>query len=173
MVTDSLGALSRTVAETARTLLVWSLNLLLYYKMSSSSTSSSGKAEERGGVIGEPWTNYSWLQAVGFVVLVGGTAIYALGEERNAEEMREKLERKARERGAVLRASVPRLLELARLGEEEGGLTVAERQSAPAKPLRIAGPARIRVALRALQAGARLRRKRGAAARQRERQPGD
>ena len=69
LVTDSLGAVTRTVLETMRTLLVWVLNLLLFY------------AGSRGGKhgrpsIGEPWTSHSWLQAVGFAVLVVGTLVY-------------------------------------------------------------------------------------------------
>ena len=34
-----------------------------------------------GDPIGEAWTNYSYLQAAGFVVLVIGTLIYAKGDE--------------------------------------------------------------------------------------------
>ena len=64
LVTDSTGAVTRTVLETTRTLFVWLLNLLLHYMTKSMA-------------LGEPWTTYSWLQAVGFVVLVLGTLTYA------------------------------------------------------------------------------------------------
>lgn len=136
LVTDSMGALSRTVAETARTLLVWGLDLFLYYKVHIKGATS----------IGEPWTSYSWLQALGFVVLVFGTALYAVGEEKHAKELREKLQRRARDEWSLLRASVGRLIDLSR----GHGMTQDERQT-PTRPARIAGPARIRVALGLLQ----------------------
>jgi DNA polymerase III delta prime subunit len=137
LVTDSMGALSRTVAETARTLLVWGLDLFLYYKVHIKGATS----------IGEPWTSYSWLQALGFVVLVLGTALYAVGEEKHAKELREKLQRRARDEWSLLRASVGRLIDLSR---GQYGMTQDERQT-PTRPARIAGPARIRVALGLLQ----------------------
>lgn len=150
MVTDSMGALSRTVAETARTLLVWGLDLMLYYNVHIKGTTS----------IGEPWTSHSWLQAVGFAVLVFGTSLYAAGEERHAKELKEKLHQRAQEEWARLRSSVPRLLDLAR---ERVGPTEEERRT-PVRAARIAGPARIRVALSLLQArewGRRTRRRMG------------
>ena len=52
-----MGAVTRTVIETMRTLFVWVLNMLLFY---------AGPAG-----VGEPWTKQSWLQALGFAVLVG------------------------------------------------------------------------------------------------------
>lgn len=149
MVTDSMGALSRTVAETARTLLVWGVNLGLYYYVHIKGTAK--------GSIGEPWTSYSWLQAGGFAILVFGTGIYALGEEQHAKEMKTKLERRAREGWSLLRASVPRLLELSRRAEAGNRLN-AEEWRTPARPARIAGPARIRVALGLLKIKQRWRR---------------
>ncbi len=149
MVTENMGALSRTVAETARTLLVWTMNLGLYYKVQIK--------EAEGGHLGEPWTEYSWMQLVGFVIMVGGTACYAAGEERHAKEMKECLQRRARERWAVLSITVPRLLELAR--HEEAGLSAEERKI-PVRPARIAGPARIRVSLALMQLRKRLKRRR-------------
>ena len=65
LVTDSLGAVSRTVLETTRTLFVWVLNLLLFYAQPA-----------KGMQMGEPWTAHSWLQACGFGVLVVGTLAY-------------------------------------------------------------------------------------------------
>ena len=150
LVTDSMGALSRTVAETARTILVWGVNLSLYYYVHIPGT--------KKGSIGEPWTSYSWMQAVGFAILVVGTGIYAQGEERHAKEMKEKLERRAREGWAILRASVPRLLGLGRMEEAGNRLSIEERRT-PARPPRIAGPARIRVALGLLKIKQRLRRR--------------
>lgn len=63
LVTDSLGAVTRTVLETLKTLLVWVLDLLAFYAS--------------GGQLGEAWTRHSWLQAAGFVALVGGTMVGA------------------------------------------------------------------------------------------------
>ena len=51
MVTEEMGAVTRTVLETLRTLFVWVLDLLLFY------AAPMGK-----GKLGEPWTAYSWLQ---------------------------------------------------------------------------------------------------------------
>lgn len=65
IVTDSLGATTRTVLETTRTLFVWVVDLLLFYS-----------APLEGVQLGEPWTRHSWIQAVGFVVLVAGTLLY-------------------------------------------------------------------------------------------------
>lgn len=50
--TNSLGAVARTVLETLRTLLVWVLDLALYY----------GAPLGTGVQLGEPWSSTSWLQ---------------------------------------------------------------------------------------------------------------
>jgi drug/metabolite transporter (DMT)-like permease len=147
MVTENMGALSRTIAETLRTLLVWGVDLFLYYMKI--------KGVE-GGRLGEAWTRYSWIQLVGFSITVIGTACYAAGEEKHGKELRECLQRRARERWAVLSITVPRLLELAR--REEAGLSVEERRI-PVRPARIAGPARIRVALALMQLRKRLKKR--------------
>jgi drug/metabolite transporter (DMT)-like permease len=149
MVTENMGALSRTVAETLRTLLVWFVNIILYYKVKI-------KGAE-GGHIGEPWTPYSWMQLSGFAIMVVGTACYAAGEEKHSNELKECLMRRARERWAMLRITVPRLLELAR--REEGGLSVEEKRL-PVRRARIAGPARIRVALALMQLRKKVRKQR-------------
>lgn len=65
LVTDRMGATTRTVLETTRTLLIWLVNLLLFYGQ-----------PVKGARLGEPWTAHSWLQAVGFAVLVAGTLTY-------------------------------------------------------------------------------------------------
>jgi len=70
-VTGHLGALFRSILETTRTLLAWIVGLILYYS----------EVKLYGDPIGEAWTNYSYLQAAGFVVLVIGTLIYAKGDE--------------------------------------------------------------------------------------------
>jgi len=149
MVTENMGALSRTIAETSRTLLVWAADLFLYYKVKV-------KGAE-GGHLGEAWTRYSWVQLAGFSIMVIGTACYAAGEEKHGNELRECLQRRARERWAALSISMPRLLELAR--RQEAGLSAKERRI-PVRPTRIAGPARIRVALALMQLKKRLRKRR-------------
>jgi hypothetical protein len=50
-VTGCLGAVFRTVLEATRTLFVWLVSLILFYAGSPS--------------LGEPWTGYSYLQAIG------------------------------------------------------------------------------------------------------------
>ena len=62
-VTDSLSAVHRVVIETLRTLCVWIADLFIYYLLS-------------GGKLGEAWTKYSFLQLVGFCLLVAGTMMY-------------------------------------------------------------------------------------------------
>jgi hypothetical protein len=141
LVTDSLGALSRTVAETLRTLLVWVLDLWLYCNL------RRGDAK-----VGEPWTSTSWLQAAGFGVLVAGTALYSWGEERAAARLRAELRRRARERWAALRHSVGDLVRMGRL--ELSG----EEAATPVRRARIACPARIRIALALPQVRRRLAR---------------
>ncbi|KAL4458552.1 hypothetical protein ABPG75_013417 [Micractinium tetrahymenae] len=113
LVTDSLGAVSRTVLETLKTLFVWVLNLLAFY------------ASDRR--LGEAWTGHSWLQAAGFAVLVGGTMVYAHGEEVQARRLRAKLR-------------------WARLRESLATLVPARWQRHPLLPPRIAGPGRISAA---------------------------
>ncbi len=78
VVIQELGAVYKTVLETARTLFVWLVGLGLYY-------SSLG-----GGVVGESWHDYSGIQMVGFAVLVMGTVLYGKGNsKRVAEQERE------------------------------------------------------------------------------------
>lgn len=74
LVTGHLGAVFRTVLETTRTLAVWLVDLLLFYVGAG------------GGKLGERWTEWSLIQAAGFVVLVSGTIIYSKGDEREAKE---------------------------------------------------------------------------------------
>lgn len=62
-VTDSLNAVQRVVIETLRTLCVWIVDLVIFYVLS-------------GGKLGESWTPYSYLQLIGFTLLVIGTIFY-------------------------------------------------------------------------------------------------
>lgn len=73
-VTGHLGAVFRTVLETTRTLFVWLVDLVLFYTPLGM------------GKLGESWTSGSWIQAVGFAVLVAGTIIYGKGDEAEIDE---------------------------------------------------------------------------------------
>lgn len=44
------------------------------------------------GKLGEEWTVYSWVQAAGFVVLVGGTFVYGRGDEKEVARAIEEAE---------------------------------------------------------------------------------
>lgn len=62
-VTDSLNAVHRVVIETLRTVFVWVADLMIFYVLSD-------------GKLGESWTPYSYLQLIGFTLLVIGTIFY-------------------------------------------------------------------------------------------------
>ncbi|KAK4530648.1 hypothetical protein CCYA_CCYA05G1505 [Cyanidiococcus yangmingshanensis] len=64
-VTQLSSALFRTMLETLRTFLVWIIDLWIYYRWSE-------------GRFGEAWTPYSWLQVVGFLIVVAGTWVYGM-----------------------------------------------------------------------------------------------
>jgi len=62
-VTQNLSGVARVIIETLRTLLVWLMDLLCWYVITP-------------GFFGEPWTPYSFIQAIGFLLLVCGTLTY-------------------------------------------------------------------------------------------------
>ena len=62
-ITKSLSAIHRTLIDALRTILVWGVDLLIYYAFNSST-------------FGEPWTTYSPLQLGGFIFIVLGTLMY-------------------------------------------------------------------------------------------------
>lgn len=65
-ITSTLGALFRSVLEAVRTLNVWLLDLALFYYYSPD--------------LGESWSpKWSWLQAIGFGVLVSSALVYGKG----------------------------------------------------------------------------------------------
>lgn len=65
-ITSTLGALFRSVLEAVRTLNVWLLDLALFYFYSPE--------------LGESWSpRWSWLQAIGFGVLVASALVYGKG----------------------------------------------------------------------------------------------
>ncbi|EIE22282.1 hypothetical protein COCSUDRAFT_42626 [Coccomyxa subellipsoidea C-169] len=76
-VTEELGAVSRTVFESARTLFVWLGDLLLFYTPLGF------------GRLGEGWDRSSYLQAAGFAVLVVGTLIYSRGDQLEEDQEKE------------------------------------------------------------------------------------
>ncbi|KAJ5068512.1 s-cell enriched with leucine-rich repeat-containing protein slra-related [Anaeramoeba ignava] len=62
LVTFTFTAVIRTILEALRTLCVWIVDLIIYYKISV--------------YYGEKWTNWSYLEAGGFILLVLGLFIY-------------------------------------------------------------------------------------------------
>ncbi|EEY58458.1 Drug/Metabolite Transporter (DMT) Superfamily [Phytophthora infestans T30-4] len=65
-VTKHLSAVMRSITETLRTLGVWMLSLFVYYVVQWQGSASPG----------EEWTAYSWLELLGFVLMVFGTLAY-------------------------------------------------------------------------------------------------
>lgn len=63
MITMYLSAVSRSMLEACRTMGVWSVGLVAYYAAGNDS-------------IGEVWTNFSFLELIGFFILVWGTLAY-------------------------------------------------------------------------------------------------
>jgi drug/metabolite transporter (DMT)-like permease len=63
-VTGSLSAVHRTMLEASRTSLIWVFGLTVHYYVDDKS------------LFGETWTPYSWLQLLGFVVLMVGQSVY-------------------------------------------------------------------------------------------------
>jgi drug/metabolite transporter (DMT)-like permease len=65
LVTYALSAVHRTMLEASRTAVIWMIDLVIHYWIAPSSS------------FGEIWTNWSWLQLVGFLVLIAGQSIYS------------------------------------------------------------------------------------------------
>lgn len=65
LVTFSLNSIWHAILDNFRPITVWCTNMLIYYVITNESTE-----------FGEPWTPYSYIQALGMVVLLYGTAIY-------------------------------------------------------------------------------------------------
>ncbi|KAJ0406453.1 hypothetical protein ATCC90586_001932 [Pythium insidiosum] len=65
-VTKHLSAVLRSITETLRTLGVWLVGLLVYYVFQWRGKESPGEA----------WTNSSWIELLGFVLMVYGTLAY-------------------------------------------------------------------------------------------------
>lgn len=60
-VSKTLSTIHRTLIDACRTILVWGVSIILYYA---------------GTSFGEPWGKWSWLQLLGFLFLIVGTALY-------------------------------------------------------------------------------------------------
>ena len=65
LVTYALSAVHRTMLEASRTAVIWIIDLMMHYYIAPSSS------------FGEVWTDWSWLQLFGFVVLIAGQSIYS------------------------------------------------------------------------------------------------
>ncbi|KAG2781319.1 hypothetical protein Pcac1_g8757 [Phytophthora cactorum] len=65
-VTKHLSAVMRSITETLRTLGVWMFSLFVYYVVQWQGSASPG----------EEWTTYSWLELLGFLLMVYGTLAY-------------------------------------------------------------------------------------------------
>ena len=64
-VTARLNAVVRSILEALRTLGVWIIDLAVWYA-----------GWRSGGSPGEQWSEYSWLELAGYVMLVYGTLAY-------------------------------------------------------------------------------------------------
>merc|ERR1712046_239110 len=63
-VTAALSAVHRMMMDASRTVVIWAFALFVHYYVDESSA------------FGERWTGYSYMQLVGFLILVSGQAIY-------------------------------------------------------------------------------------------------
>jgi len=62
MVTQQYSAIHRTILEAVRTLCIWMTNLVIYYYITNQ--------------FGEVWSDWSWIQLLGFALLLLGLFIY-------------------------------------------------------------------------------------------------
>ena len=62
MVTQALSAVHRTIFEALRTFFIWITSLIIYYAFTKDK--------------GESWSNWSYMEAVGFIILVFSTLIH-------------------------------------------------------------------------------------------------
>jgi len=60
-VSKTLSTIHRTLIDACRTIFVWICSIILFYA---------------GTSFGEPWGKWSWLQLIGFLFLIVGTALY-------------------------------------------------------------------------------------------------
>lgn len=69
LVTFLLSSIWHAILDNFRPLTVWCTDLFIFYVLSAGQ-------EKEAQRLGEAWTPWSWLQLVGMVVLIYGTAIY-------------------------------------------------------------------------------------------------
>lgn len=72
--TGQLSAVHRCLVDALRTAVVWSVELSVFYSLRSSSCSPHG--QENGECFGVEWGVHSYLQLIGFTVLLFGTLMY-------------------------------------------------------------------------------------------------
>lgn len=65
LVTFTLNSIWHAILDNFRPITVWGTDMFIYYAIVSLK-----------GDFGEPWTKYSWVQLLGMIVLLYGTAIY-------------------------------------------------------------------------------------------------
>jgi len=71
VVSKYLSAVHRMLLNTSRVVLVWMIDLLIYYRFSKGN--------------GEAWDVYSWMQLGGFALLIAGSAVYVRAAKAEAE----------------------------------------------------------------------------------------
>ena len=62
LVTFSLNSIWHAILDNFRPITVWGIDMFIFYGVTSS--------------FGEPWTKYAWIQVLGMMVLLYGTAVY-------------------------------------------------------------------------------------------------
>lgn len=62
LVTFSLNSIWHAILDNFRPITVWGTDMFIFYVITSS--------------FGEPWTKYGWIQVLGMIVLLYGTAVY-------------------------------------------------------------------------------------------------
>jgi drug/metabolite transporter (DMT)-like permease len=65
LVTYALSAVHRTMLEASRTAVIWLIDLVIHYYICPSSS------------FGETWSSWSWLQLLGFGILILGQSVYS------------------------------------------------------------------------------------------------
>jgi drug/metabolite transporter (DMT)-like permease len=63
-VSKELSAVIRNIANAIRTMFVWLGQIMIFYLLSSAD-------------LGEEWDRYSWLQVLGFIIVLSGSLLYA------------------------------------------------------------------------------------------------
>jgi len=72
MVSKHLSAVHRNLISTCRTVLIWVIDIFIYYVFTHA--------------LGEAWDIPSWLQLLGFAIILGGTRLYGMKNTPTAEK---------------------------------------------------------------------------------------